>query len=483
LKGFFMASIAIEKPKRGGLSLKNKLAFGAGDLGAAINASVSGFYLLAFLLDVAKLDPESVSLIFFIAQFWDAVNDPLIGTLSDKTRSRFGRRRSWMLFGALPFGLAFALHWLVPFPPESPFLFWYYLVIAILLRTASTAVNVPYTALTPEMTEDYNERTQLNSFRFSFSILGGLLAFALHPVLVGMFGSYFITASFLAIFIVLSSLVCVAGTFELPHKDEAHNPNAVKESYLKNLATVFQNRPFVIVTGIYLLSWLTLQFVQQFLQLYTRYFLNAEDQLIVFVGVLQMTSLLFLGVWTWVSARIGKKQTYIIGAVIWIFAMLGLFFIQPDQLWLVQVVAFFAGIGVSTAYLIPWSMLPDVVDYDELQTGERREGLYYGFFALLQQVGISVGVALGSLALGAAGYGEATGSVTDICRMVVNMEVCQPESILFPLRVIVSLAPVAMLTLSIPLALIYPISRQRHEEIMKQLEKNRAAATNDMASA
>jgi GPH family glycoside/pentoside/hexuronide:cation symporter len=475
-----MAAIPVEKPKRGGLSLINKLAFGAGDLGAAINASIGGFFLLAFLLDVAKLPPESVSIIYFIAQFWDAVNDPLIGTLSDKTRSRFGRRRSWMLFAALPFGIAFAMHWFVP-ALDATGLFWYYLVVAILLRTTSTAVNVPYTALTPEMTEDYNERTQLNSFRFTFSILGGLLAFALHPFLVGVFGSYFVTACFFAIFIVLSSWVCVAGTFELPHQDHPASADKEKDSYFKNLAVVFQNRPFVIVTGIYLLSWLTLQFVQQFLQLYTRYFLNAEDQFIAFVGILQSTSLLFLGVWTWVSARIGKKQSYVIGAAIWTVAMFVLFFVQPDQVWMVYIIAFFAGIGVSTAYLIPWSMLPDVVDYDELQTGERREGVYYGFFALLQQVGISIGVSLGSWALGAAGYGEPTG-LADICRMVVNEEVCQPESILLPLRIIVSLAPVAMLLLSIPLAMIYPISRERHEEIMQQLEKNRAAATNDTIS-
>src|SRR5688572_22830196 len=105
-----MASTTAEKPKRS-LSLVNKLAFGAGDLGAAINASVIGFFLLAFLYDVAKLRVESVGLIYFIAQFWDAINDPLIGTLSDRTRSRFGRRRSWMLFAAIPFGLAFAMHW------------------------------------------------------------------------------------------------------------------------------------------------------------------------------------------------------------------------------------------------------------------------------------------------------------------------------------------------------------------------------------
>jgi glycoside/pentoside/hexuronide:cation symporter, GPH family len=465
------AVIAVEKEKRHGLSLRNKLAFGAGDLGAAINAGINGFYLNAFLLTVAGLSPISVGIIFFIAQFWDAVNDPLIGTLSDKTRSRFGRRRSWMLFGAVPFAVAFFLHWFVPALPEGG-LFWYYLVVAILLRTASTAVNVPYTAMTPEMTDDYDERTQLNTYRFAFSILGSLVAIVAHPLIVCSMGSvttgHLVSIGIWAVFIALSSFVCVAGTFEAPQKiqDEEKPKNDIP--YLQSLAKVFQNRPFLIVTGIYLLSWLTLQFVQQFLLLYTRYWLNAESHFQYFVLTIQVVAFAFLAIWTRVSSRIGKKQTYVIGAGIWIVAMAALFFIQPGQELWVYAISAFAGMGVSTAYLIPWSMLPDVVDYDELQTGERREGIYYGLFALLQQVGISFGVFLGNFGLQMAGFITPT-VVERVCGATQTALVTQPEPVLMALRVIVSLAPVAMLLLSLPLAMAYPISRQRYEEIQAQL--------------
>jgi glycoside/pentoside/hexuronide:cation symporter, GPH family len=467
-----MAVITVEKAKRGSLSLKNKLAFGAGDLGAAINAGVNGFYLNAFLLTVAGLSPISVGIIFFIAQFWDAVNDPLIGTLSDRTRSRFGRRRSWMLFGAIPFAIAFFLHWFVPELPEGG-LFWYYLVVAILLRTASTAVNVPYTAMTPEMTDDYDERTQLNTFRFAFSILGSLVAIVAHPIIVGLFGDvttgHLVSVGIWAVFIALSSFISVAGTFEMPRKNQPEENQSAGASYKASMLGVFKNRPFLIVTGLYLLSWLTLQFVQQFLQLYTRYWLNAEGHFQYYVLTLQLTAFAFLTIWTWVSSRIGKKQTYIIGASIWIVTMALLFFIQPGQELLVYAIAFFAGMGVSTAYLIPWSMLPDVVDYDELQTGTRSEGVYYGLFALLQQVGISFGVFLGNLGLELAGFIPTTEGAI----------VTQPDAVLLALRLIVSLAPVVMLTMSIPLAAIYPISRERHTEILDQL----AQRINDSSNA
>src|SRR5688572_7818438 len=160
------------------LPLRTRLAFGMGDLGAAIVSAVGGFFLNIFLLDVARLPPDKIGIIFFISIFWDAVNDPIIGRLSDRTRSRWGRRRPWLLFGAVPFGLAFFAQWLVPnLPPDGKFV--YYLVVAILLKTAYTAVNLPYTALTPELTDDYNERTRLNTFRFAFSILGGVSAVGL----------------------------------------------------------------------------------------------------------------------------------------------------------------------------------------------------------------------------------------------------------------------------------------------------------------
>ncbi|MCJ7707509.1 MAG: MFS transporter, partial [Anaerolineales bacterium] len=127
------------------LSKFTKLAYGAGDLGPAIVTAINGFFLNAFLLDVAGLRPAAAGAIFLIAKIWDAVNDPIIGVLTDRTKSRWGRRRPWLLFAAVPFGLAFFLHWIVP-PLSDAGKFWYYVVVAILLDSAFTAINVPYAA-------------------------------------------------------------------------------------------------------------------------------------------------------------------------------------------------------------------------------------------------------------------------------------------------------------------------------------------------
>jgi GPH family glycoside/pentoside/hexuronide:cation symporter len=156
------------------LPLSSKLAFGAGDLGPAIATNIASFFQHFFLTTVAGISPLAAGTILLVVKLWDSVNDPLMGWLTDKTVSRHGRRRPWLLYGAVPFGLLFFLQWLVP-PLGDAGKIAYYLLIALLFDTAFTVVNVPYTALTPELTRDYDERTSLNSYRFAFSIGGSVV--------------------------------------------------------------------------------------------------------------------------------------------------------------------------------------------------------------------------------------------------------------------------------------------------------------------
>ncbi len=445
------------------LPIKTKLAFGVGDLGAAIVASVQGFFLNAFLLDVAGLRPVAAGAIFLIVKIWDSVNDPIIGALTDRTNTRWGRRRPWLLFGAIPFGLSFFLHWLVPDLGDAG-KFIYYLVVALLLDTAFTAVNVPYTALTPELSEDYDERTSLNAYRFSFSILGGMVAAFLHGIIVAGFDNpktgNAVAAAIWAFFITSSALITFAYTRESHFRQES----AEGPSFADGLRIVFRNRAFLFVTTIYLLTWLCIQFVQANLLLYARYWLGAEAQFPFIILAIQVTAFVFLLVWARVSQHIGKQRTYYAGISLWIAAELLIFFLQPGQVNLLFGLAVLAGAGVSIGYLIPWSMLPDVIELDELETGQRREGVYYGFFVFLQKLGISLGLALSNFALELTGY---------ITPPEGGPWPTQPDAVLLALRLFVSLVPAAILLLSIPVVMRYPITRQRHAEIRAALEARR----------
>ena len=445
------------------LSRGTKLAYGIGDMGAAIGAQVTGFYLLSFLLDVALVPSLLVSSIFLFSNLWDAVTDPIVGNLSDKTRSRWGRRRPWLLFGAVPFALAFLFQWYVPgFGETGKFI--YFFIVALLFKTMFTVVNVPYTALTPELARTYDERTNLTSYRFGFSVLTGVAAVVLFPIIrdLELFGGpradTFAAAAFLSIFVAASSIITFAFTRERPADlfDTEEQPGV-----LAGLKIALQNRPFLYVIGIYLLSWSVVQFVQANLLLYMRYWLEAEDRFQIFILVLQLTSFGFLFVWAQVSALLNKKQAYYIGVGVFILVGMSIYFLpQNPSNTVLYGVAFAAGMGVSMALLLPWSMLPDVIEYDEIKTGLRREGVYYGLFVFAQKIGLSIALAVSPLILGLAGYvtPDASGVFPE-----------QPESVLLTLRLLVSLVPIVLLTLSVPLAIAYPITRDMFKDMRAEL--------------
>jgi glycoside/pentoside/hexuronide:cation symporter, GPH family len=448
------------------LSFVRKLAYGVGDVGPALVATISGFFLNVFLLDVAGLEPYLAAIIFLIVKVWDSLNDPIIGTLTDRTNTRWGRRRPWLLFGAVPFGLAWFLQWLVP-DLGTAGLFIYYLVVALLLDTSLTCVNVPYTALTPEIAPEYNERTSLNTFRFSFSILGGMFALMFHDTILkslpDITTGYMVSAAVLGGVIIITNWITFAAITETHQKSEDEE----EPGFIEGFKIAFGNRPFIMVTGIYLMSWLAIQFIQANMLFYVRYWMNDEDNFIYLAMALQISIFLFLIVWAKVSARIGKRHAYFCGVGLWMSVMVFIFFIQPGQMVLLGALAVLAGAGASVAYLIPWSMLPDVVDVDELNTGLRREGVYYGFFVFLQKLGISLGLAFSNLILQVVDYIPAVpGEPFPV----------QNDTVLLAFRLFISFVPLVILILSLPIAYKYPITRRRHAEIRAELEARKQGA-------
>lgn len=153
-------------PKK--LSTLTKILYGTGDLGYSMTNSIIATIFPLFMMDVVGISPGLAAIALFIGRSWDYINDPIIGYLSDRTRSRFGRRRPWLLFGALPFGLAFLLLWIKPDIANTTALVLFYAFLYLLYEFTATAVYMPYFALTPELSEDYDERTQVTSFRMLF---------------------------------------------------------------------------------------------------------------------------------------------------------------------------------------------------------------------------------------------------------------------------------------------------------------------------
>ncbi len=450
-----------------------KMAFGAGDLGPAITAMVQVTFSLIFLTNVVGMNAGLAGSALMIGKVWDAVNDPIVGVLSDRTRSKWGRRYPWMLFGAIPFGIFFFLLWIVPDMSQTQ-LFWYYVLISIGFNTAYTAVNLPYTALTPEMTEDYDERTSLNSFRFAFSIGGSigalLVALGISAIIPEPKTRYAILGGICAIASVLPIYWCVFGTKNWVLRHHLKGESAAEELPDSNqLKALISNTPFLFVIGIYLCSWFAVQNTVAIIPYFVENWMQLPGQ--TFMQVLLMVQAVAMGMlfpWTIASKRYGKRAVYFMGMAVWMIAQVGLFLLQPGQLAGLYFMAFLAGVGVSTAYLVPWSMLPDVIDVDELKTGVRREGIFYSLMVLLQKICLAAGIFVVGQALNQAGF---------IAKTASQANPTQPESALWAIRFFVGPLPLGILAIGVLLCYFYPITREVHAETLLRLaeRKNRRA--------
>jgi glycoside/pentoside/hexuronide:cation symporter, GPH family len=464
-----------QNPLERKLDLGTKLAFGAGDLGTAITAMIGISYSSMFLTDVAGLSPGLAGSTQSLGKLWDAINDPLVGILSDKHRpqSKWGRRYPWMIWGAVPFGFFFFVQWIVPSNFSQAGLFCYYTAASILFNTFYTVINLPYTTLTAELTRNYDERTRLNGFRYAFSITGSVMAIAITLAVTKIFDQdralqALIIGGVCATISVLPIYWCVFGTRKRSQYMRSRNSETSESAslpFLQQLKTTLTNIPFLYVIGIYLCSGLSFQLTAGIVP----YFIVSWMRLpqihvsLVFLAI-QGTAMVMLFVWSYISRRIGKKAVYMMGTVAWLIAQIGLYFLQPGEIGLLYALCVMAGVGVSTAYLIPASMLPDVIELDELKTGQRREGVFYSFAVFIQK--ISIGFAIDAMlkSLGWAGYIQPTKNI---------LHPIQPDSVLQVIRFFISPLPAIALFIGLILTYFYPITREAHQEILLELEKRK----------
>ncbi len=436
--------------------------YGAGDTGFSLTSTILGTYFAIFLVDVVGLSPGIAAVSIFVGRSWDYINDPLLGYLSDRTRTRWGRRRPFLLFGALPFALCFSLLWWRPPIDAQVGLAVYYAVAYLLFDTAATFTYMPYYALTPELTPDYDERTALTSYRMFFSIFASLLAFTLPLVIIGQFnpgnanrvlqmGLLFAVASMIPL------LVTFWGTREREAFMEMERP-----AFFESLRAAFKNRPFVYSAGLFLLTWVTVSILQTTLLFFLKYVVQRESQSELIMATIFVTAMLSLPLWEWSSRRWGKRRAYIGGIAFWAVVQMLLISLSPTStLPLLLALCVLAGVGVGAAHVLPWSIIPDAIEWDEWQTGQRHEGMFYSLITLMQKVASSLAVPGILLLL------EFTGYVPNAAQ--------QPTSALWGIRIVIGPVPALLLSGGIVLSLLYPLSRERHAEIRAQLVARRSA--------
>jgi GPH family glycoside/pentoside/hexuronide:cation symporter len=443
------------------LSFWAKAAYAIGDLGSSAGpGTIVPFWYLYFLINVARLDPALAGLSVLLGKIWDAINDPLVGALSDRTRTRWGRRRPYLLFGAVPFGVTFALLWIVPPIQDQLLLCLYFAFMYILFDTAFTFVGCPYQALPPELTLDHDERTSLLSYRMAVSIVAGLLvALLLGEVIFPSFADE--RAAFRAMGIVCGAIFVVPylitfwGTREREEFQVEPAP-----SPLEGLRYVLRNHEWRYTLGMALLSWMPVDIASAVFPFFLVYWIGmTEGDANLVLGVILGSAALFLPLVVWLSRRFEKKTAFVLATATWAVFMFSILLVPREQVLWAYVIAALTGFGVSSAHLLPTAMSTDVLEVDELASGKRQEGIYAGFSVFIRKLSTGLVLAVIGPVLAWSGYVEGAEA--------------QSDSALNAIRFFIALVPALILVAACVVAWFYPLTRERHAEISRELEQRR----------
>jgi GPH family glycoside/pentoside/hexuronide:cation symporter len=462
-------------------SLWVKVIYGSGDWGMASFGTLRQIFYAIFLTDVVGLDARLASFAALVGVVWDAINDPLVGMLSDRVNTRWGRRRPFLLFFSIPFGLSFLLLWWAP-PWQSQIALMITVTLAFMISdTFQTLITVPFFALTPEITPDYDERTSLTGFRMLFNLLASLATAVSAPMIVDMAlkagmtqqQGYLIVA---AAFGGLAAIPFLLIFFVVRERFASASVAQVRTPFRITLQTAWSNIPFRFATALYMLNWITFDLVALMLPYYLVYWIAGGDLLAsvdflgglalesAVLGLLLVTAVVALPFWLWLSHRLSKRRAYIIGMSFWAVVQLIIFSLQPGQVTAVLFLAVMAGLSVSTAHVLPDAIFPDVIEWDELRTRRRHEGIYYGMKNFIRKLTGAVAIFFALQVLGWFGYqAPPQGAI----------QFNQSEVTLTAIRWLTGPVGAMLLISAIIVAWFYPLSRQRHARIRRLLQRRR----------
>ena len=429
------------------LPVRKKIGFGIADIGGNLFFTAMGFWTLTYLTDTVYLAPALAGIAIMVAKIWDAVTDPIVGFLSDNTRTRFGRRRPYLLFGALPFGLSLWLFFTKPSLTGQTALFWWALLMLCLVNTAMTLVNIPYSALTPELTSDYNEQTSLNAYRFLCAGIGTIMGAVIVMPIVNLFPSK--ASGFSAAGAIIGGIILLTTLITFFSVREPvvllKNGRGDIRTFFSSYRLVFKNSAYTVLLGVFVLHITALNFLQGMVVYYLKYIYQAESFSSTIMGLLLITAIVSIPLAAKYSNMLGKNFSYCVGLAVLCISTMIIFF-TGHRIGLVGLALLFvcAGIGVGFAFATPWAMLPDAIAWQPDMA--HNEGCYYGVWTFASKLGQAVSTGVSGLILGAAGY---------------HADVIQSPGTIFAIRLIAG--PIAAITCLSGFVLIhfYPIDKKR----------------------
>jgi GPH family glycoside/pentoside/hexuronide:cation symporter len=438
-----------------------KIGWASGDFGFNIFWQALNLLMMPFYTDVLGLDSKLAGTVFLIASLWDGFADTIIGAITDRTRTRWGSYRPYLIFASPVLVVSFMLAFLTP-QWEQGGLFLYALLSQIFLRTAYSVVSIPYSALSARISQDANERSSMAGWRMFFAFSGGAVVTFAMPRLVAMLGdgadatTYVLAAGLVGVLSLPFFWIVFATTNE-PEKLVEANPSGIS---LKSTVTDFadairmarNNGPLMRIFGCIIVSSLAFTMTNKCLVYYVEYYLGRKDLVPSLVPFALVMNLAFAPFWAWVAQKLSKRNTWLIANAFSAVAYSFFFFI-PSRDPMVAAALIGAISAGNVAYqVLFWAMLPDTVEYNAWKTGQRHDAKVFGFASFAKQLALGLnGVLLGFM-LTAIAY--------------VPNEV-QSEETLTGLKAIMALIPLTGVALSAWLVWGYPLDQKMHGELAR----------------
>ncbi|KAI1895027.1 hypothetical protein AGOR_G00102040 [Albula goreensis] len=493
---------SVKRAQRSQLSVCSKLCYAFGGAPYQITGSALGFFLQMYLLDVAQLDPFNASIILFVGRAWDAVTDPTVGFLVSRSPwTRWGRMMPWIVLSTPLAVMCYILIWYVPSVQQGKTV--WYLIFYCLFQSLQTCFHVPYSALTMFISSEQRERDSATAYRMTVEVLGTVVGTAIQGQIVGAASNgcpgdadavdgvngttlqprteanssyvsldqtkqaYLMASGVICAVYILCALILVLGVKE--RKDSVRVKTAEPMSFFQGLRLVMGHGPYVKLVMGFLFTSLAFMLLEGNFALFLTYSLNLRKNFQNILLVIMLSATVTIPFWQWFLTRFGKKTAVYVG-ILWAVPFMILLLCMDGNLIVAYLASMGSGASVAAAFLLPWSMLPDVVDDFKLKNPEScgHEAIFYSFYVFFTKFASGVSLGISTLSLEFAGY------VTGGCS--------QPKAVDLTLKMLVSPVPIALIVVGLLIFKTYPITearRQNNRILLQQLRAGEDSESSD----
>ncbi|HLV08720.1 MAG TPA: MFS transporter [Halanaerobiales bacterium] len=449
-----------------------KWLFASGDMYGGGAQIIISFYYLIFLTDVVGIRPALAGAIVLVSKIWDAVSDPLMGVITDNTRTKHGRRKPYFLAGFLGIIIAFFLLW-YPVGFDSQIgKFIFVLFSYLFYSTIQTMVMVPYAAMSSEISVDFDERTSVNGLRLFLSQFSTMLCAVLPIEIVKMMpdvkSGYITMAIIFGVFFALPYILMFFYTKErVPYKRDDKS----RFNYTTFIEP-FKVKSFRYLLGIYMSSFLAMDIVSAVFAYYMNYYLERPPELNYVLGFMLLFQTIMVPVIVRIAKAIGKANTVKVSLVVW---LVGVFFLAfqtaQSAWWTIYAVAGIMGIGIGGCVVMAWTMYPDVTDVGEFAFKRRNAGSFGGIMTFMRKFSAAIGIFIVSQILDLAGYVQPLQKVVDGATVNILQE--QSAAVITAIKIIAVFFPVVLIGLTYLFAKKYPLTHKIYERLSIQIKFER----------